>query len=79
MARNVLNVKETYRFCLTSQLFQKQLREILAKCDKLGDDMEMCEEIKVLFKVLKPKADGTLTLDERGFLMEKLTHSITEI
>ena len=41
--------------------------------------MEMCEEIKVLFKVLKPdRADGTLTLDERGFLMEKLADSITE-
>jgi hypothetical protein len=41
--------------------------------------MEMCEEIKVLFKVLKPKADGTLILDERGFLMEKLAESITDI
>ena len=41
--------------------------------------MEMCEEIKVLFKVLKPKADGKLSLDERGFLMEKLAESITEI
>jgi hypothetical protein len=41
--------------------------------------MEMYEEIKVLFKVLKPKADGKLALDERGFLMEKLADSITEI
>ena len=41
--------------------------------------MEASEEIKVLFKVLKPKADGTLTLDERVFLMEKLADSITEI
>jgi hypothetical protein len=41
--------------------------------------MEMCEEIRVIFKALRLSSSGELLLDERGILMEKLTLSIIDI
>jgi|LauGreDrversion4_2_1035121.scaffolds.fasta_scaffold673980_1 hypothetical protein len=41
--------------------------------------MEMLENLKDIFSALKMKKDGTLKLDEKSFIMDRLNEAIVEI